>query len=190
MYRNRGKRDVNREAAAPMNPVAVGLGSNLGNREVLLRQAIVGLRSVLQGIVASPVYETEPCYVENQPRFLNACCTGQTQLTPRQMLSALQDIERSLGRRRSPGPRFGARRIDLDLLLYGRRVIDEPDFQVPHPRLTERAFVLFPLADIAPDWPVPLVSGGEGPTIAELAAALPTIRSTMDVKRTDIELQR
>lgn len=109
-----------------------------------------------------------------QPRFLNACCTGRSRLSPGEVLRRLQEIEREAGRRPG-GPRWGPRLLDLDLLLYDGRVIDRPGLRVPHPRMRERAFVLIPLAEVAPEW----VHPETGLTVRELAAAI----SAEDVER-------
>jgi 2-amino-4-hydroxy-6-hydroxymethyldihydropteridine diphosphokinase len=138
----------------------VGLGANLGNREATIRLAaeLIGARRL------STIRETEPWGLEDQPRFLNAVAELETELTPRALLDRLLDVERSLGRVRE-GPRWGPRAIDLDLLLYGDRVIDEPGLHVPHPRLHERLFVLEPLAQLAPEAVVP----GRGKVLELLA---------------------
>jgi 2-amino-4-hydroxy-6-hydroxymethyldihydropteridine diphosphokinase len=153
--------------------VAVALGSNLGDRRFHLRVGLTALRAFLVDLESSSVFETEARYVTDQPRFLNACATGRTRLTPRQLLSQLQDAERTGGRRRDGG-RYGPRTLDLDLLLFGDRVIDEPGLSVPHPGLRERAFVLVPLAEIAADWIVPASHGEPATTVAELAARVGT----------------
>jgi len=134
--------------------VAVSLGSNLGDREGWITSGVRALRRDLEDLRLSSLYETTPVHVEDQPLFLNACCTGRTLLTPHQLLSQLQDAERAAGRCRT-GPRYGPRTLDLDLLLYGDEVIEDSDLVVPHPRLRERGFVLIPLSEIAADWIVP-----------------------------------
>jgi 2-amino-4-hydroxy-6-hydroxymethyldihydropteridine diphosphokinase len=152
-------------------PVAVGLGSNLGDRLGHLRFGVARVRSFVQDLEVSSVYETDPVGYLQQPGFLNVCCVGRTRLTAPQVLSELQDAERSAGRR-STGPRFGPRELDLDLLLYGQLAFETGTLTVPHPRLTERAFVLVPLAEIAPDWAVPAAPGREAATVTDLARAL------------------
>jgi len=148
--------------------VAIGLGSNLDDRAATLLHALTGLSRVLSDTRVSGVYESRPVYFLEQPDFLNVCCVGWTQLTPRELLTELQRLERACGR--TPGgPRYGPRTLDLDLLLYGGRVIDEPDLVVPHPRLGERAFVLAPLAELAADWEVPTSRHAEVTTVGELA---------------------
>jgi 2-amino-4-hydroxy-6-hydroxymethyldihydropteridine diphosphokinase len=148
--------------------VAIALGSNLGDRFDHLEAAVRQLAALMDVRRCSAVYESEPMYVESQPPFLNACCVGRTRLPARSLLEVLQAIERRAGR--GPGGRrYGPRELDLDLLLYGDRVIEEAGLRVPHPRMTERAFVLWPLAEIAGDWFHP----ESDDTIARMAAALP-----------------
>jgi 2-amino-4-hydroxy-6-hydroxymethyldihydropteridine diphosphokinase len=128
----------------------IGLGSNLGDRERLIEEAAVQIGAVR----LSTVIETEPWGVTNQPKFLNAVAEVETPLTARQLLDHLLDVERRLGRERI-GAQWGPRTIDLDLLLYGDETIDEPGLVVPHPRLTERDFVLRPLAELVPSLKIP-----------------------------------
>jgi 2-amino-4-hydroxy-6-hydroxymethyldihydropteridine diphosphokinase len=138
----------------------VGLGSNLGDREELIRRAamLIGARRL------STIRETEPWGYEDQPLFLNAVAELETALEPRQLLDRLLDVERRLGRKRV-GPQWGPRRIDLDLLLYDGVSIDEPGLTLPHPRLHERLFVLEPLAELVPAQKIP----GVGTVAAALA---------------------
>jgi 2-amino-4-hydroxy-6-hydroxymethyldihydropteridine diphosphokinase len=123
----------------------VGLGSNLGDREALIRQAagLIGARRL------SSLIETEPWGYVEQPKFLNAVAEVETPLGARSFLDHLLDVERRLGRERV-GPQWGPRTIDLDLLLFGDEDIDEPGLVVPHPRLAERLFALEPLAELVP----------------------------------------
>lgn len=151
--------------------VAIGLGSNLGDRCSLLRFAYGSLRRHLQDLRGSHIYRTAPVGLTNQPEFLNACCVGRTRLTPHQLMAELQHIE-TLAHRRRGGPRFGPRTLDLDLLLYDDRIIEEDDVVVPHPRLHQRPFVLVPLREIAGDWRVPVAGGEAAPTVAELAESV------------------
>ena len=148
--------------------VALSLGSNLGDRAAWIASGVEALRRDLEDLRLSSLYETTPVHLEDQPLFLNACCTGRTRLTPHQLLSQLQDAERAVGRDRT-GPRYGPRTLDLDLLLYGNEVIEDPDLVVPHPRLRERGFVLMPLSEIAADWIVPPSRGEEADTVGSLA---------------------
>ena len=127
----------------------LALGSNQGDRAATLRAAYGRLRELLGEAVASGIYETEPMYVADQPRFLNAVCAWTTSLEPFELLGRPQAIERELGRRRSV-PK-GPRAIDIDSLLYGERRVAEPGLLVPHPGIHERAFVLAPLLEIAPE---------------------------------------
>jgi 2-amino-4-hydroxy-6-hydroxymethyldihydropteridine diphosphokinase len=140
----------------------VGLGSNLGDREELIRRAarLIGATRL------SSIVETEPWGYEDQPRFLNAVAQIETPLGARDLLDRLLEVERGLGRERV-GPRWGPRTLDLDLLLYGNEEIDEPGLVVPHPRLAERLFVLEPLAELVPAQRIPGVG-----TVAEALAGL------------------
>ncbi len=156
-----------------MSEVAVSLGSNLEDRAAWIEFGVRVLRRELLELRVSAVYETVPVLLEDQPLFLNACCTGRTRLTPHQLLSQLQDAERAARRDRT-GPRNGPRTLDLDLLLYGDEAIDDLDLVVPHPRLRERGFVLIPLAEIAADWIVPASRGEEAESVGSLAASVGT----------------
>ena len=130
----------------------IGLGSNLGDRRALIEAAIEALDG-LDGIdvtAVSPLLETEPVGPSDQPRFLNGAAALHTTLGPRDLLTAMHALEVSNGRDRVTERRWGPRRLDLDLLLWGDLVIDEPGLTVPHPRMHERLFVLEPLALIAP----------------------------------------
>ena len=155
----------------PLVRAYVGLGANLGDREATIRRA-VALVDELGGVAVvgvSSLRETEPWGPVEQPRYLNGAVALETDLRPRELLDALLDVERRLGRARDDEERWGPRTIDLDLLLYGDLVLDEPGLDVPHPRLHERRFALEPLAELAPDALVP----GRG-TAAELLRALET----------------
>jgi 2-amino-4-hydroxy-6-hydroxymethyldihydropteridine diphosphokinase len=138
----------------------VGLGSNLGDRERLIRDAA----ELIGAARLSTVIETEPWGHEDQPRFLNAVAEVVTLLEPHPFLTFLLDVERRLGRERV-GPRWGPRTIDLDLLLFGDQVVDEPGLVVPHPRLLQRLFVLEPLVELVPELEIP----GDGTVLAALA---------------------
>lgn len=147
--------------------VYVGLGSNLGDREGTIRQALERLEADgrIEVLAVSSLRETDPVGYLDQPRFLNGAAALRTELPARALLERLQDVERELGRDRS-GPRFGPRTIDLDLLLYGSETVDEPGLEIPHPRLAERRFVLEPLAELNGSLEVP----GRGSVQALLAA--------------------
>lgn len=135
-----------------MPDVFIALGSNLGDRANNLAAARDALaRGVLSISAASSIYETEPWGPKPQGPYLNQVLRGTTVLTPRALLARLMQIERTLGRDRSKEERFGPRTIDLDILLYGDDVVREPDLEIPHPRMMERAFVLVPLVEIAPE---------------------------------------
>lgn len=136
-----------------MTRIYVGLGSNLGDRWEYLRGALAAMASHgLEVVAVSSAYETDPLGPP-QPEYLNAVAEVSASLPARELLEALKGIEAALGRRHTE--RWGPREIDLDLLLYGDEVIDEPGLSVPHPELTKRSFVLVPLLEIAPDLDLP-----------------------------------
>ena len=143
----------------------VGIGSNLGDRETHLRTALEALAAEegIDAVAVSRLRETEPIGPVEQGPFLNGAVKVTTELPPRELLARLLNIEERLGRVR--GERFGPRTIDLDLLVYGDAIVDEPGLTLPHPRLHERRFALEPLAELAPALVVP----GRGPVSALLA---------------------
>lgn len=145
----------------------LGLGANLGDRWAALADAVTALADADVRIEAvSPVYETAPRDLDDQPAFLNAAARVRSARTPPQLLALVKDIERRLGR--APGgPRFGPRVIDCDLLLWDGGRWEAADLQIPHPRLGERRFALVPLLDLDPDLTLP-----DGTPLARLEAAL------------------
>ena len=147
----------------------IGLGANLGKREQTIEAALHALdaderTSVLRS--TAPI-ETDPVGYEDQPRFLNSAARLETTRSPRELLELLLSTERELGRVRDGGPRYGPRTIDLDLLVFGSEVVDEPGLRIPHPRLQDRRFVLEPLMELDPGLIVP----GKG-SVSELLAEL------------------
>jgi 2-amino-4-hydroxy-6-hydroxymethyldihydropteridine diphosphokinase len=147
----------------------LGLGANLGDREATIGQAVELLAATpgIEVVAVSMLLETDPVGYADQPRFLNGVAACETELTPRTLLDRLLAVEQELGRVRGEGPRFGPRTIDLDLLLYGDDVVDEPGLVVPHPRLAERRFVLEPLHELDPDLTLP-----DGRRVADLLLGL------------------
>lgn len=142
-----------------MQPVraVVGLGSNLGDRAQRLRDAFAALARLPRTrlLETSVLYRTPAWGMTEQPDFLNAAAALDTLLPPRALLDALLSIEAAAGRERTSETRWGPRTLDLDLLLYGDSILDEPGLLVPHPRLHVRAFALVPLLDVAPDAMIP-----------------------------------
>jgi 2-amino-4-hydroxy-6-hydroxymethyldihydropteridine diphosphokinase len=140
-----------------MTRAYVGLGSNLGDREASLREAVglLGANPEIEIVAVSRFRETEPVGLADQPRFLNGAVAIDTELAAPDLLDRLLATERELGRERGEGPRWGPRTIDLDLLLYGDETFERPGLTVPHPRLHERRFALEPLADLDPALIVP-----------------------------------
>lgn len=126
----------------------LGLGTNVGDRRVNLRDAVARLRQIAEVEALSSIYESDPVGYADQPRFWNMVARVSTQLSAQELLAALTGIEQAMGRLRSF--RNAPRIIDLDILLYGDLVLNEPGLHLPHPRMTGRAFVLRPLAELAP----------------------------------------
>jgi 2-amino-4-hydroxy-6-hydroxymethyldihydropteridine diphosphokinase len=159
-----------------MTHAYVGIGSNIGEPRRQLQAAIEELKKLPDSavVLASGLYRSAPLGYANQPDFLNAVVQIDTRLSPEALLDRLREIEDRHGRERPfPG---APRTLDLDLLLYGDRTIDTPRLKVPHPRMHERAFVLKPLAEIAPDVAIP----GHGPARALLSACGDQIAERLD----------
>jgi 2-amino-4-hydroxy-6-hydroxymethyldihydropteridine diphosphokinase len=150
-----------------LNTAFLSLGSNLGDRQSLLKQALDHLEAEGVHVVRrSSIHETEPQDYLDQPRFLNMAVEVETDLTPEELLAAIQKIETEMGRERTI-PK-GPRTIDIDILFYANQIIATPNLEIPHPRLTKRDFVLDPLSEIAPEFRHPAT----GQTVRELRAAL------------------
>jgi len=150
-----------------MKKIYLGLGSNLGQREAMLQAAIQALESPRLHILRlSPIYETEPMDMPNQPWFLNLVAEAETDLFPLQLLHRTSKVEALLGRRRLALK--GPRTIDIDILIYGSAVVSTPKLEIPHPRFRARRFVLAPLADLAPSLRDPITKR----TVRELLAQL------------------
>ncbi len=146
--------------------IYLALGTNLGNRAANLRAALAGLPPEVRVRRASPVYETEPWGYEDQPAFFNQVVEAETYLSPENLLSFLKQLEAALGRQATF--RNGPRLIDLDILFYGDQVVETESLAIPHPGIASRAFVLVPLADLAPG----LIHPGFGRTVRDLLAGI------------------
>ena len=152
--------------------VYLGLGSNQGDRETNLRHAIERIEAIAEVDAVSSIYETEPVGFQQQPDFLNLAVRARTTLGPEELMTALFGIERDMGRERTF--RNAPRSIDIDLLLYGDRIVDMPELAVPHPRLTARAFTLLPLIELD----AALLHPGTGERLADIATRVPLERAT------------
>ena len=161
--------------------IFVGLGSNLGDRRNYLEEAITRLAQPpdVQVVARASLYETEPVGLGRQPWFLNTVVELRTTRPPRALFQLCQRIEAELGRVKRE--RWGPREIDLDLLFYGERVVDEPDLQIPHPELARRRFVLEPLAELAPELQHPTLHR----TIEELLAMVKDGKGVMRYQEGD-----
>lgn len=147
--------------------IAIALGSNLGDREAHLAFGLSALPGFITKLRQSRWHDTDPFGVSaDHPRYLNGVVVGETELTARELLDRLLAIERAAGRERPAA--MAPRTLDLDLILYGDKKIEEPGLTVPHPRFRDRLFVLEPLAEVAPDWIDPVT----GRSVADLFSAL------------------
>jgi 2-amino-4-hydroxy-6-hydroxymethyldihydropteridine diphosphokinase len=147
--------------------VYLSLGSNVGDRDANLNQALTQLAALGEIVAVSSFYETEPVEVTSQPWFLNCAVKMDTEKMPKQLLSGILDLERDMGRRRTQTK--GPRNIDVDILLFGTSIIETKGLTIPHPALHERRFVLEPLAEIAPEARHPVLRR----TVKELRDSLP-----------------
>ena len=148
--------------------VYLSLGSNVGDRRANLEQAIAEMAKIGTVQKRSALYETEPMEVTDQPWFLNMAVELETELMPKQFIAAVLDIERSMGRKRTK--KKGPRTIDIDVVLFGKSIIEMQGLTVPHPAMHQRRFVLEPMAEIAPEVRHPVYKK----TMRELRDALPT----------------
>jgi 2-amino-4-hydroxy-6-hydroxymethyldihydropteridine diphosphokinase len=157
--------------------VYLSLGSNLGDRDANLQTAIAKLGEIGNVVGVSSFYQTEPVELTAQSWFLNCAVKFETEKMPRQLISAILNLEQSMGRQRKQ--KKGPRTIDIDVLLFGSSIIEIPSLTVPHPRLHERRFVLEPLAEIAPDARHPVFKR----TVRELRDALPAGQTVKKLNR-------
>jgi len=149
-------------------PILLSLGSNLGDRDGNLRTALEQLEEAGISVTRrSSLYETEPVELQTQPNFVNMVCEVKTQLSPDQLLKTCLAVERKMGRKRRQ--KWGPRKIDIDILFYGNKIIDQPQLQIPHPRLRQRRFVLIPLEEIQSSFRDPKT----GKTLTQLSSLCP-----------------
>ncbi len=149
--------------------VYLGLGSNVGDAEGNLRGAFRELSGILSSARISRLWRSAPRYVEEQPDFVNAAVSGETGLSPRELLAEVNRIEAAFGRDRSREIRKGPRPLDIDILLYGDLILAEPELLIPHPGIRERKFVLLPLLDLDPGLRDPVGGGPYSSILASLA---------------------
>ena len=156
-----------------LTEVGFGLGSNLGDKPANIREAVRLLeeRGAARLRAVSRIYRTPPWGVTDQEDFANACAVGETDLSPHELLAAVKSIEADMGR--APTRRWGPRLIDIDILFFGGRSLDEPELTIPHKELFARGFVLAPLAEIAPDLVLEGVSVAEAAVKADLTGVKP-----------------
>ncbi len=152
-----------------MEKVWLGLGSNMGDSAQILELAVQDLSKMLSDMHVSGLWRSRARYYEEQEDFYNMAVCGMTELSPRQLLDSIHDIEASYGRNRSREIKKGPRTLDIDILLYGGKIITEPDLIIPHPGLAERKFALLPLLEIDPSLIHPVL----GVPLKMLAASLP-----------------
>lgn len=143
--------------AQELTLVYFSLGSNLGQRRGNLQFGLSGLQSCGELCKVSPVYETEPWGYTNTQAYLNIAAAMKTALDPEALMQKITAIEEDAGRKRNSGKKYEARTLDIDILFYGKEIIEKSDLKIPHPRLHLRNFVLVPLVDIAPDFVHPLL---------------------------------
>lgn len=148
--------------------IYLSLGSNLGDREANLEAVFKELPPAIDVIVCSSIYQTEPWGFKDQPDFLNQVVQGETELPPRELLAYLKKIEKKIGRK--PSFIYGPRLVDIDILFYGKKVINEVYLTLPHKKIPERAFVLVPLMEIAPELKFP----DSDQTISDLVSSIDT----------------
>lgn len=165
MTRRRLSTGTKRSDDSPL-VVALGLGSNTGDREANLQLAVRSLTPHLEEIQVSSPFHTQPLHETSQPAFLNAAVVATCSLSAEDLLGLAKGLEWLAGRR--PGPRYGPRPLDVDILVYGDRRIRRPELIIPHPLLRQRAFVLAPLSEIAPHLPIP----PDGARVIDLLSAL------------------
>jgi 2-amino-4-hydroxy-6-hydroxymethyldihydropteridine diphosphokinase len=156
----------NKKAPAATHTIYLALGSNLGDRRGNLSAALQQLREIMDITAVSSVYETEPVGYLDQPRFLNIVCIGKTELLPEELLKQVKEVETRIGRQ--PTFRNGPRSIDIDIIFFDDLQLTQDNLTIPHPRMSERAFVLVPLAEIAPD----AVDPTSGRSVQEMLAAI------------------
>lgn len=149
-----------------MHTIYLALGSNIGDKQKNINQAITLLEHQVNNITIAKRYETKPMYYENQEHFLNTALRGETTLSPQELLTFVKNIEEQLGRKKRF--RNGPREIDIDILFYDNLIVNEDHLQIPHPRIQERDFILKPLMDISPNYTHPVLKK----TIKELYSVI------------------